>query len=867
MVLEMPAPKLTFLIAPAGYGKSTLLDEWHAELTNKGRNAVLVRLAGNPDSEGHLAFRISQSIAQSSSLLLPDDVTGKCWRTILDTSITEFARSGAPIWILLDCDGDGPGEATLMSVLAFLLDRSPDHLHVIFAGRRRPAIRSSRLRISNQIVVLESQDLSFDADEIGRLFREEKQGEIDPFDVNRLMALTQGWPAGIRFAALQMHKTRWHKDALAAFTSLPQDVTTFFDECVAADLSATDLTCLSRIVALNEIDLTSCSAILGENEAARIMDRLADGDLFATRADSADERYRFHPLFRQYLQNRLEAMPIDEVADLHRKISLYCASKSNWAGAVHHAFACGDKQRAIDLAERCAADEVSNGNLSTVLHWISQIPKEELARRRLLLAASGTGYALCLRLDEARAVSVALASVLDTAPDAPEAEALALQHRVLQICIAYMSDDGPALLALAQEAMPPGSDKWLDVVVSNALIHGNLIAGCIAKARGASLPRVEGPRNEGALFAAVCQKCLLGLCDIAENRFDKAKAHFSAALELAESNSGPDSVPAALAASLLAMVAFEQGDLLGAEHLLAGRLDVMEATAFVEGQIAYHLTLARLNYVKRNWNAANLVLDRGIDLARRRGWLRLHAACLLEKVRVALWHGQTSTARALSAALRALSASTGTTARTPTAYAGQLAALADGWLLLASGKPAAAMARLDRLDASCLWDEHLALQVRVVHAAALYAAGRRGPAIEAMITMIELAAFGGLHRCLIDSISQTGAVVWAAIGVLSESDEERVDPAFLQALSEAVRTTFTEREMSAEMHGLTPRESDLVRLIRHGMTNKEIAHELDIGLETVKWHLKGVFRKLGARNRTEVLSRMSQLRAEDWPLL
>lgn len=859
-VLRTPTPKLTILTGPAGYGKSTLLDEWRADLSDQGMKVAMVRIR-------HIAGSIDDQALQASGLIaksLGIESGEAPWSAVLDVVSAELGRSGEPAWIMFDNDGAGGAEAALKLLLGHLVETSGENLRLIFAGRHIPDVPVSRLRVSNQLLILDGPQLSFDADEITRFFATWHDRPVSPFDGNRLTVLTEGWPAGIRFAAQLLQKTRWHKDALDAFAGLPPEVAAFFDECVAGSLTESELRALTRTAILAEIDMASCSALLGPLEAHRIMDRLDRGDLFAERSELINGGFRYHPLFRSYLQNRLSDVPDGEIATLHRRMSLYCETNASWAGAVHHAFACGDLARATNLAERCAAYEVSKGNLSTVLQWITRIPREELASRRLLLAASGTGYALSLRLEEARAIALALREVLRTTPHGPEMAALASQHRILEICIAYMSDDGRALLALAREPIAPG-DKWLDMVLSNALIHGNLIAGHLATARAASVAPLENVADEQVLHSSVCQRCLIGLCDVAENRFDDAEVHFHAAYELASGVGGPSSVPAALAASLLAMVAFEKNDLERAADLLAGRLDLMEDTAFVEAQVACHLTLARLNDVNNRNGDANLVLDRGMDLARRRGWIRLQASCLLESIRLALRHGQTVKARSLAATLRSLPASMEARSRTPSDYAVQLSSIADGWLLLVSNRPAAAVRHFERLQHSGLWDETLASQARMAHAAALYGVGRRAIAIETVIELIEAAASTGGYRSLLDSIGQTSTVVSAAVGVLMESNDDRVAPAFLRKLLRDLRSTASHRDASSALLGFTARETELVKLMRYGMTNKQIANELGIGLETVKWHLKGVFRKLGARNRTEVVSRISQLHVEESP--
>jgi len=61
---------------------------------------------------------------------------------------------------------------------------------------------------------------------------------------------------------------------------------------------------------------------------------------------------------------------------------------------------------------------------------------------------------------------------------------------------------------------------------------------------------------------------------------------------------------------------------------------------------------------------------------------------------------------------------------------------------------------------------------------------------------------------------------------------------------------------------LTPRELEVLGAIGEGHTNKAIARKLGISLHTVKFHVESLFRKLGARTRTEALAKAAERRVD-----
>src|SRR5262245_44514645 len=105
-------------------------------------------------------------------------------------------------------------------------------------------------------------------------------------------------------------------------------------------------------------------------------------------------------------------------------------------------------------------------------------------------------------------------------------------------------------------------------------------------------------------------------------------------------------------------------------------------------------------------------------------------------------------------------------------------------------------------------------------------------------------------------------------GVISrDASAEQIDAA-LRAVaaglivrsSAAENTGFESARESDARALLTPRELDVLAAIADGDTNKAIARRLGISLHTVKFHVESMFRKLGARTRTEALAKASERR-------
>jgi LuxR family maltose regulon positive regulatory protein len=455
--------------------------------------------------------------------------------------------------------------------------------------------------------------------------------------------------------------------------------------------------------------------------------------------------------------------------------------------------------------------------------------------------------------------------IVANSPDGPERGKLAAYLKTLQLCIAYMSDDIPLMLALAEGFISGAGedDHWPRIVVSNAMIHGNLIAGEIDKARGfepLGLSEIDDP-NE--LFSAAYQICLLGLCDVAELKLLDAEARFRRAYGLAEKNSGRKTAVTALCASLLAAVSYEHGRIEEAETLVFGRLELIEQTGFVEALQACYVTLARIHAARHNWKVAHLILDRGVRFARRRNLVRLRGACLAERVEISLQQGHIGKAQTLLSELGWIVPETDIASRSGEAYVRQLHLHASGLVALARGKTGDACRIFRRLASSQGWDDYAILRARIQMAVALEAEGKLLQAQDEMREALLAGAAGGLLRSFLDAGPAARALVRMVLPRLVDEAVDEVPAGHLERLiaaldredPDAPETGASAKvKRQAQAATLTDREFDLLSRIRQGLTNKEIAADLGIGVETVKWHLKNVFGKLKVSNRAEAVA-------------
>ncbi|MDB5856545.1 MAG: ATP-dependent transcriptional regulator, MalT-like, LuxR family [Ramlibacter sp.] len=332
------------------------------------------------------------------------------------------------------------------------------------------------------------------------------------------------------------------------------------------------------------------------------------------------------------------------------------------------------------------------------------------------------------------------------------------------------------------------------------------------------------------------------------------------ALELARRFYGPDFAGGRLAASLSAQALYEQDQIDAADRLVRDRLVLSASQGGIEGALGAYVVGSRIATARGQLPFAILLLREAELLGEDRGWPRLVAASLAERVRLFVEEGRMSEAEACARRLAQMPVKSAVEANDY--LLARHAAVARARVELAQGTSAQSLPSLRRFVSESLQRRecHVAVEVLMLLACALRAAGQDDEAAAQALRGIELGGTAGLYRTFLDG----GEAIRHLLRWLYE---RRVDGvALLGALRPYVRNLlagFSERPQQSAAartrhrsgESLSPRERHIVTLMSHGLSNKRIARQLGIAPETVKSHAKHILLKLAAQTRVEAVSR------------
>lgn len=849
---------LTLVHAAAGAGKSTLLAQWRLELITAGALVAWYTLdeydaQEAPFLDGLLsALHHAGAAVSTTPYALYQRRRRERGRAFADALVNECSALPGETYLVLD-DFQHADDTGQVAIAARLIERAPPGLHVVIASRTCPDLPLAAWKAHDRVQVIDTVDLLFDRAETQSFLDHRLPGRLAAAGIARLHEVTEGWAAALQLAVIELQDEPEPDAFVTACAGAGTDLSSFLGGDIL-DRQPRDLVeFMLRVAVLPRFNAELCAHLTGDPTAPQRLREIERRNLFLVPLEGAPGWYRFHSLLRELLIRRQQALPGSELARLHIAASDWFNAGGHYADAVHHALAGRARERALDLVEHCAGMLVQEGRWTTLIDWFASLSPAEPTRRPALYCATAIAQILSSRLDEAERTLAQIAEVAASLPPVWQSR-LAVASAVRDC----MFDDSANALAHVRNlpAPLPADDSLYGAGACNVLAWSCVYSADFDRAR-VTLAHAARFHRPGALDAArVYSECFLGLVYTMQGRLERAAALHAAVLATAERRSGRRSVLASIPACFLAELAYERGDLEAVESLLADRLEIIRETVLPDGILRALLTAARTAAVRGDGELAMDLLYRLQSAGESGGNDRLVAASYAERVRLLLGAGDLAAARAVQRYLDRVCADHDPTAATTRGETARIGALSHARLAAADCAPTEAARALDALAgyyaaAGRRWDRCRVLGLRAV---VLAHAGDRAAARQAAQLTLQLAAEVGLRRTLADESAGFASLGHELFGPLaSDGAWNSGDPSSVAAARMLDPATLAGTTLSA-------REAEIVALIGQGVSNKRIASALGISIDTVKFHLKNVYAKLGVSNRTHAAERARALR-------
>jgi LuxR family maltose regulon positive regulatory protein len=563
--------RLTLVVAPAGFGKSTVLAEWCATEQVAGRVAWLSLDAQDNDpvvfwSYVVHALRRIEPDRFGASLMSLTAPGVNLTRSVLPRLLNDLWTLEQPVTLVLD-DYHEVSNVACHDAVEFFLRRLPPTLRLAIATRSEPMIGPGQLRARGELLELRSTGLRFTDEEAATFLNESLGLGLTAEDLARLEERTEGWAAGLYLAALSMRDRVDRPGFIATFAGNNRHLVDYLGGDVLDRIPEAARTFMLQTSILERYSPALCDAVTGGTDAAARLWDLERTNLFLIPLDEQRQWYRYHHLFGELLQIELSRTQPEAVPLLHGRAALWWRAAGDADAAMRHALAAHDFDLAGALFIEHARPLQQSGRLATTVRWMDQLPADVIATRPALAVAAAGISALASRPPEEMERWLALAEGGDD--DGPFwLGEHSLRAAVAIMRAAFLYDDVGRALIAAREAVEsepnPGTPSYM--VATGALGQALYLAGDPAEARTILERVIRAPlasRQSVVLFRAFALLALIRL-DLAES--DRAEDLARQAVRLCEER-GLTTHPSA----------WQAYDALAAVLARGGRFDEAEA--------------------------------------------------------------------------------------------------------------------------------------------------------------------------------------------------------------------------------------------------------------------------------------------------
>jgi LuxR family maltose regulon positive regulatory protein len=872
-IFSTGGPHVILVQGPAGHGKSTLMQQAKStcEASGTATGWLTFDEADNDISRffTHLQSLLVSVEESSGSETPPSDVFtlkgGRAPRS--DWVIDRLLALGTPVALFFD-EFQTLHNKSILGFFRSLLERIPDNVMIFLGSRTVPEIGLARLVVNNQALVLRAQDLRFSLDEVSQFFAGAEDLQINREEVEAIHGRTEGWPAALQLYRLSLISplVRQSLSDLGAFR--PRELAEYLADNVLALQPEEVQAFLLQTSLLKRLCAPLCDAVLQRDDSQQTLQSLENSGLFLRSLDSGLYWFKYHTLFSSFLAEQLREQSPERVAEIHRRAADWYRNNGHFEEAIHHAIAIRDHSFAAAALDTWATQLIMDGDLMTVERWYDRLPLDQIERHPDLVVK--IAYALSF-LRRRQKLSPIL-QMLDRQAASSDAE-LSAKPAVVRSMSMIISDDIPGARAIIENVElrnleAEGFRAFELGAGCNLEGYLGIAAGDFERARDyLSLARAHSDRA-GAPFSlgyslstAGVNLMVQGLLQEALEKFRQGMSEPRIALD--------ESVASAALVSCYVQALYEANDLKAAESLFMQFHDVIANAALLDYLTLANIAMSRIHDAQGHPAKAQEILDEVENIGHASSWPRVLRIISWERVRRALLAGDIDRAHSIAS-------------RIPQ----RESLLPEGWipfsedtegdvigeirLAVHEGKSDDALARIGAVMPAAVEQGRVRRQIKLHILEAMAHRSQRADnvALRALLRALQLAVPGQFVRIFLEE----GRAVIELLGLMYQSiaaGGQRVEDgsgitAFVEALLDASGTEHAVSELATgtafqPLEALTEREKQILMLLANGVSNKQIAKKVFVSENTVKFHLKNVYSKLGVSSRIQAISAARQM--------
>jgi ATP/maltotriose-dependent transcriptional regulator MalT len=842
--------KLTLVTAPTGFGKTTLVSMW---IANRDFAATWVTLDENDNDPARFwtyivsALRTHSPALGRSTLSALNASVLPSVQTLLTPLINDLAGLDGPLALVLE-DFHSINSKQIIEGISFLIQNMPESLYLIVISRTQPEISLPLMRARNELLEIDIADMRFNRQET-ESFLYAARIDISDSAISSLFQKTEGWIAGLQLAALSLNSRNAEQaqSFVSSFSGSHRYISDYLIREVFEAQPESIQNFLLKTCFLKNLTASLCDATAGTDSSAAFLDRLERDNVFVMRLERAGNQiwYRYNPLFAESIQFLARQRWAEtDIQLLFDKAGHWYEYHGFLEDAIEMALQATLFERAMPLIEKYI--EIHDlRELHTLNRWMEFIPRHDLLQRPQICFT----FAQIILYSEDR---FAAATALKIEPYLTAAESI------------WRSRDNQE--SLGRLLSFRGNVAWWQGNFEKAFDYARR-----------SLPNL----SESDIFWRGNSLLMLAYEALNQGRILHAQDMILEARALLGAAQNIFGVLASI--QLLAEVFYQQGELDQAEQLNQQILtDAVGDESMLDDQGIASLSLSHISYERNDLEQAGLLANRALELGKQRANELLQVQSTIRLAYIAFAKDNSADAQELlksaesriqnPALLRELQ-----NARVRLYIQLDDISTVDWWvknissdsriLTLKREQESFTLARLriaagrarEALDIIRPWKVDSAENGRVrsqVEELILEALARNvetdlSSAVKPLIEALTLAQAKGFRRIFLDEGPRMAKLLQAALATMPNRALSLVASTLLHSFRAAMTADVAATMSHIQIESLSQQELRVLRSLVAGLSNADIAQELVISNNTVKTHVKSIYRKLNVKSRNE----------------
>lgn len=864
--------KLTTIVAPAGYGKTTLVTQWMHSHTN---SCCWLSL-DEPDNDTRRFWQYIigtfnnafDSIGNESLKLLGDkEVPIEAVVTALVNELCTISND-TPVYLILD-DYHRITNHDIHQSFTFLVDYLPQTIQVIITSRVEPALPIARWRVKNIVDEIHAHDLAFSIDESRLFFNEYMNLNLSDEDIALAREKSEGWVAAMQLAAISTQGNPTAASSNDVFSHYSGEHKLISDYVLSEilDSQPDDIkSFLLQTSCLIRLNAELCNAVRECEDSQEYLEQLNRINLFIIPLDTHNDWFRYHDLFRESLLQRLKQNNPKDLTVYQERAINWLLEQGQLHEAINQLIQLKDWAWLAKALEEHGNNLIHQGHHLPVLEWLSFLSDDTLDEHPRLIMLKVWALFFGNKVDTTLPLLERLEDILDkrvcdSHPEAQDALALHSEISLIRSYLARSQSDLTQATNLTKQVLDDldHSNMPLKSVTYYGLGMDCFAQGDLSSARSALQASIEYGKKEKRFSTVLTSAGLLGWILYYQGELDLARELCTSNQLWIDSYHDP-SQPKLISCwqnCALAQIYREKNQFTTAESYINPLLKHLEAGTEPGQHILIQYVRAHMAFSIGDYTSAITWLDDAINVYEHKQDSLMFEPPSLEslKVRCYLALGENQKAEHWAQSIQGTEDSVSQINK-------EQQDITVARVLISQSQYQKAISLLSNVYEQATKDQHIKhlIEVWILQAVAYSKLNNIEQSRHAITEAMVLASKEGVIRVFSDEGSSVRDLVILA-------DSISIPDSFRNELNQALEITTQESKPKKEnnpelpksestlQEPLSQREQEVLTLINEGLANKVIASQLFLAPATVKAHIRNIYGKIGAKSRTEALAK------------